>query len=84
MKKLKNGRLKELCPFLDEGGIIRVGGRLKRAKIPYQWKHHITLPAKHDITTLAVKKYYNYRHLGPDPANISTSDQRCFNFVNQR
>ena len=28
-EKIKNGRLKELSPFLDESGIIRVGGRLK-------------------------------------------------------
>ena len=54
-----------MSPFLDETGIIRVGGRLKWAKIPYEWKHQIILPAKH-ITTLIVRKYHNQGHLGPE------------------
>ena len=65
-EEIKNGRLKELSPFLDENGIIRVGGRLKWAKIPYEWKHQIILPAKHHITTLIVRKYHNQGHLGPE------------------
>ena len=28
-RELANGKLKELCPFLDEKGTMRVGGRLK-------------------------------------------------------
>ena len=51
-EEIKNGRLKELGSFLDENGIIRVGGRLKCAKIPDEWKYLIILPAKHHITTL--------------------------------
>ena len=51
-EEIKNGRLKELSSFLDENGIIRVGGRLKCAKIPYEWKYLIILPVKHHITTL--------------------------------
>ena len=62
-EEIKNGRLKELCPFLDENGIIRVAVRLKREKIRYEWKHQIILPAKHHIATLIVRKYYNHEHL---------------------
>ena len=65
-EEIRNGRLKELCPFHDENGIIRVGGRLKRAKIPYEWKYQIILPAKHHINTLIVRKYHNHRYLGPE------------------
>ena len=65
-EEIKNGRLKELSPFLDENGIIRVGSRLKWVKIPYEWKHQIILPAKHHITTLIVRKYHNQGHLGPE------------------
>ena len=54
-----------MCPFLDENGIIRLGDRLKWAKIPYEWKQ-IILPVKHHITMLIVKKYHNYGHLGPE------------------
>ena len=35
-EEVKNIRLKELSPFLDENGIIRVDSRLKWAKIPYE------------------------------------------------
>ena len=63
-EEIKNGRLKELSPFLNENGIIRVGGRLKWAKIPYEWKHQIISPAKRHITTLIVRKYHNQGHLG--------------------
>ena len=33
-----------LYPYTDEKGILRVGGRLKRAPIPYQAKHPAILP----------------------------------------
>ena len=65
-EEIKNGRLKVFSPFLHENGIIRVAGRLKWAKIPYEWKHQIILPAKHHITTLIVRKYHNQGHLGPE------------------
>ncbi|GFX37155.1 DUF5641 domain-containing protein [Trichonephila clavipes] len=35
-----------LSPFLDDKGIIRVGGRLKHSRLPYLSKHPILLPAK--------------------------------------
>ena len=63
--KINNGRLKESSPFRDENNIIRVGGRLKWAKIPYEWKYQIILPTKH-ITALIVRKYHNQIHLGPE------------------
>ena len=65
-EKIKNGKLKELGLFLDENGVIRVGGTPKWVKIPYEWKHQIILPAKHHITTLIVRKYCNQGHLGPE------------------
>lgn len=33
-----------LSPFLDEHGIIRVGGRIKRADLPSDAKHQILMP----------------------------------------
>ena len=65
-REVANGKLKELCPFLDEKGTMRVGGRLKRANIPYEWKHQIILPNKHHVTTLIVREYHSYGHLGPE------------------
>ena len=44
--------LRSLYPYTDEKGILRVGGRLKHAPIPYQAKHPGILPKKHDIVPL--------------------------------
>ena len=44
--------LRSLYPYTDEKGILRVGGRLKQAPIPYQAKHPAILPKKHDIVPL--------------------------------
>ena len=65
-KEIKNGKLKELSPFLDKDGIMRVGGRLKKAKIPYGWKHQIILPKDHHITEVITREYHNHGHLGTE------------------
>ncbi|GFX73255.1 integrase catalytic domain-containing protein [Trichonephila clavipes] len=39
-------KILNLSPFLDDKGIIRVGGRLKHSRLPYSSKHPILLPAK--------------------------------------
>lgn len=44
-KKVHDGRLKALTPFLDKAGIMRVGGRLdKSVFIPYNERHPVILP----------------------------------------
>lgn len=60
-RKLQNAstidaKSKLLClnPFMDEEGIIRVGGRLKHSNIPYPQKHQALLPAKHPFTKLII------------------------------
>ena len=47
-----SSELRSLCPHTDEKGILRDGGRLKHAPIPYQAKHPAILPKKHDIVPL--------------------------------
>lgn len=49
---LKGSRLKFLNPFLDEKGILRVGGRLKHATISPQQKYPMILPPKDYVTKL--------------------------------
>ncbi|GJQ70763.1 hypothetical protein Trydic_g23054, partial [Trypoxylus dichotomus] len=44
-----------LNPFMDNHGIMRVGGRLKHSNIPYDQKHQILLPAKHHFTKLIIQ-----------------------------
>ncbi|XP_062538804.1 uncharacterized protein LOC134207100 [Armigeres subalbatus] len=44
--------LRLLCPFLDDKGMIRVGGRLRLADAPYDVKHQLVLPGFHPFTKL--------------------------------
>ncbi|XP_044007558.1 uncharacterized protein LOC122852058 [Aphidius gifuensis] len=61
----KNTRFNNLCPFLDEKGLLRVGGRLKRAKISYNQKHPILLPSKNYFTDLIIKDiHFRQLHSG--------------------
>ena len=38
-----------LAPFIDDDGLLRVGGRLIRAPIPYVEWHPVLIPPKHPI-----------------------------------
>lgn len=55
--------LLKLNPFLDNNGLIRLGGRLKHATIPYEHK----CPYAHHITQLIVKTdHERLLHCGPE------------------
>lgn len=51
-------KLQGLSLFLDEQGIIRVGGRLGNADIPYEQKHPILLPRSHRFTDLLIEDFH--------------------------
>ncbi|KRY15723.1 hypothetical protein T12_4546, partial [Trichinella patagoniensis] len=40
-------RVREFQPFLDQDGLLRVGGRLRRSTLPPESKHPIILPHNH-------------------------------------
>ena len=58
----KQSHLKALTPTMDEAGVLRVGGRLTRAPLPYDAIHPMILPKKHHITRLIVADVYNRCH----------------------
>ncbi|GFX97863.1 integrase catalytic domain-containing protein [Trichonephila clavipes] len=59
-------KILNLSPFLDDKGIIRVGGRLKHSRLLYSSKYPILLPVKSKLTEIIVKYYHEkYFHLGP-------------------
>ena len=61
----KKNQLAKLSPFIDEDDIIRVGGRLENAAIPYDEKHPIILPANEHGTILIVRnKHKELGHMG--------------------
>ncbi|XP_022180294.1 uncharacterized protein LOC111040631 [Myzus persicae] len=58
--------LKALSPFIDDQGLIRVGGRLNNAQISYNTKHPIVLSSRSYVTKLIF--HYEHRrlmHIGP-------------------
>lgn len=62
----RKSKLFRLSPFLDENGLIRVGGRLKNADIPFDSKHHIVLPSKCTLTSLIIRHlHFKNLHAGP-------------------
>ena len=59
LKKSKiPAHMKKLHPFLDEKGILRVGGRLENALIKFEAKHPIVLPYRHHVTNLIISQHH--------------------------
>ena len=71
-QEIRSAKLKDLSPLMDEDELIRVGGRLKHANIPYDWKHRVILSKHHHISELIAREYHNHSHLGTEylPANL--------------
>jgi len=61
-KALKGSQLYRLDPFLDSNGILRVGGRLRRAEMEYGEKHPIVLPKNHHVSQLVARHYHLQVH----------------------
>lgn len=62
---IKGPKLSALTPFLDENGLIRVGGRLRKSNLPSNQKHPILLPSYHHVTDLIIAKtHLKNRHAG--------------------
>ena len=55
----------KLDPIIGKGGLLRVGGRLSKADLPYNSQHPIILPKKSPISRLLVEKIHkDVGHLG--------------------
>ncbi|KRZ49024.1 hypothetical protein T02_15456 [Trichinella nativa] len=64
-KLSENSRVIHLTPFIDEFGVIRVGGRLQQSNLLYQHKHPVILPNKHNITDLIIQGEHKHQwHAG--------------------
>ena len=56
--KKQQKSMRELAPFVDEFGLLRVGGRLQRAGLAYEQTHPLILPRRHKLTGLLVQHYH--------------------------
>ena len=50
----KNSKLVKLSPFLDVNGVLRVGGRIQHADVPYKVKHPVILPRQCSTTNVII------------------------------
>lgn len=65
-KQSLKGSLQSLHPFLDNLGMLRVGGRLHHANIPYTQKHQAILPKQSYVTECIVRsEHERLLHAGP-------------------
>lgn len=56
---------RKLNPFLDDQGVLRVGGRISRSGLEYEHKHPAFLPSEHPLTFLLIDSIHrNYLHPG--------------------
>lgn len=53
-----NNKIANLSPFLDDDGLIRVGGRLQGSKLTFSSKHPILLPNRNSITDRIIREIH--------------------------
>jgi len=64
-QSISSSHLRSLNPFLDDAGILRVGGRIKYARTPYDQRHPILLPKDNKFTHLVIDHFHHlYLHPG--------------------
>ena len=57
-KLTKQSPLFRLDPFIDDQGLIRVGGRLENSTLPFDVKHPIILPRCSHVTELIIDHFH--------------------------
>ncbi|XP_012543611.2 uncharacterized protein LOC105841045 [Monomorium pharaonis] len=55
----KSTRFDELDPFIDERGLLRVGGRLRKSKASFGTRHPIILPSNNRVTDLIIRETHH-------------------------
>ncbi|XP_072381169.1 uncharacterized protein [Diabrotica undecimpunctata] len=55
---------RKLAPFIDEYGLLRVGGRLQKSRLSFDVKHPLLLPKTHRLTDLIIE-WTHQTHLHP-------------------
>lgn len=63
-ERMKGGDFKALSPFVDQRGIIRVGGRVSPAIISYDNQQPALLPHNHWISVLVTQEAHKSGHAG--------------------
>ena len=64
-KSNRSSKLSALNPFIDEDGLMRVGGRLANSNLSREQRNPVLLPSRHHVTDLIIRETHlrNY-HAG--------------------
>ena len=64
---LKNSKILQFLPFIDQQGLIRAQGRIGRSQLNFETKHPILLQWKHHVVELFLRnKHKNSHHEGTE------------------
>ena len=58
----KSSKLYRLDPFVDNNGVLRVGGRLRRATLQFGEKHSVLIPKKNHVADLITRHCHRQVH----------------------
>lgn len=72
----KKSKLRSLCPILDHRGLIRVGGRLENALLPFESKHPIIMPPQHSLTRALVSEFHKQTLHGTNALTLNAIRQQ--------
>ena len=54
----RSAKLTALDPYVDQLGVLRVGGRLRNAQLPESQKHPVLLPSRHHVTDAIIREVH--------------------------
>ncbi|XP_069140927.1 uncharacterized protein [Argopecten irradians] len=61
----RNSAIRNLDPFLDADGLLRVGGRLRNSELTSQERNPIIIPKRHHVASLLISHYHQeVKHQG--------------------
>ncbi|XP_018368330.1 PREDICTED: uncharacterized protein LOC108764543, partial [Trachymyrmex cornetzi] len=69
-------RIAGLNPFLDQNGIIRVGGRLRGSNLSFAQKHPILLPNRNPLTDIIIRETHESNYHAGIQHTLATMRQR--------
>ncbi|GFW04299.1 integrase catalytic domain-containing protein [Trichonephila clavipes] len=71
-----NSKLRNLNPFIDSDGLLRVGGRLSNSDLPYDNKHPAILPGNHNLTFQIIVHFHR--------KNLHTGASSLLHYVREK
>lgn len=79
----KGSRVVTLSPYLDDEGMMRVGGRIDKAEAPYELRHPILLDPNDVLTMLIMEDLHtNSNHPGPNHSLVLL--RQCYHVLRGR